>query len=148
MKLEMVHDREATGVTGVIWAAAALWCGKQWENYFSWTAPSENGEKCYMSETGVGVGTSYIHLRRKEADWIGHILSWNWPLKHITEGKIEGTGRHMQLLDDLKETRKYWKMKDEAWGCTLWRNFFLRGNGPVVKDMMMISRNTRCKYEQ
>jgi hypothetical protein len=36
-------------------------------------------------------------------------------LKHIIEGKIEGTGKRVrrreQLLDDLKENRRYWDLK-------------------------------------
>jgi len=108
-------------------------------------------EKSVTRVRGGGAGTTYIHLKRKQADWIGHIFSWNWLLKHIIEGNIERAGRHKQLLDDLKQTRKYWKMSDEAPDCTLWRTFFFlwRGNGPVVKVIMpmTISRNTRCKYE-
>jgi len=38
-------------------------------------------------------------------------------LEHTIEGKIEGTGRrgrtHMQLLDDLNETRGYWKLEED-----------------------------------
>ena len=41
------------------------------------------------------------------------------------EGKIKGTGRrirrHKQLLDDLKETRVSWKLKEEALDRTVWR---------------------------
>jgi hypothetical protein len=40
-----------------------------------------------------------------------------------TEGKIEGTGRRerssTQLLDDLKAARRYWKLKEQAFGRTL-----------------------------
>jgi hypothetical protein len=32
----------------------------------------------------------------------------------------------MQLLDDLKETRKYWKLKEEAQDRTRWRTQFGR----------------------
>jgi hypothetical protein len=36
-------------------------------------------------------------------------------LKHISEGKIEGMERgkrrHKQLLNDHKETNRYWKLK-------------------------------------
>jgi hypothetical protein len=39
-------------------------------------------------------------------------------LKHITEAKIEGMGRRerrrKQLLDDLKEMIKCWKLKEDA----------------------------------
>jgi hypothetical protein len=54
-------------------------------------------------------------LKRKRAKWIGHILRRNCLLKHIIEGKIQGTGRRgrrgKQLLKCLKERRKYWKLK-------------------------------------
>jgi hypothetical protein len=39
-----------------------------------------------------------------------------------------GRGRRReQLLDDLKEKRIYWKLKEEALDRTLWRNRFGRG---------------------
>jgi hypothetical protein len=58
-------------------------------------------------------------IKRKKANWIGHILSRKCLRKHVIEGKIEWrievTGRRgrkcKQLLDDLKETRGYWKLK-------------------------------------
>jgi len=48
-------------------------------------------------------------------------------LKHVIEGKvegrIEGTGRGgrrpKQLLDDTKEKRRYWKLKEETLARTL-----------------------------
>jgi len=44
-------------------------------------------------------------------------------LKHTIEGKIEGPGsgrrKCKQLLDDLKEMRRYWKMIEEALDHTL-----------------------------
>jgi hypothetical protein len=51
-------------------------------------------------------------VKRRKANWIGHILRRNCLLKHVFEGKIEGrievTGRRgrrlKQLLNDLKET--------------------------------------------
>jgi hypothetical protein len=52
------------------------------------------------------------------------------------EGRIEMKGRrgrrHKQLLDDLKEKRRYRKLKEEALDRTLWRTRFRRGYGPVV----------------
>jgi hypothetical protein len=58
-------------------------------------------------------GISYITKRkRKNADWIHHILRSNCLLKHVTEAKIGGIElkerqgrRRRQLLDDLKEKR-------------------------------------------
>jgi hypothetical protein len=54
-------------------------------------------------------------IKRRKANWIGHILRRNCLLKHVIEGKLEGriemTGRRerrrKQLLDDLKEKRGY-----------------------------------------
>jgi hypothetical protein len=46
------------------------------------------------------------------------------------EGRIEMTGRRgrrlKQLLDDLKEKRRYWKLKEEALDRRLWRTRFGR----------------------
>jgi hypothetical protein len=54
------------------------------------------------------------------------------------EGRIEMTGRRgrrrKQLLDNVKEKRRYWKLKDEALDRTVWRTRFGRGYGPVVRQ--------------
>jgi hypothetical protein len=42
--------------------------------------------------------------------------------------------RHKQLLDDLKEERRYWKLKEEALDRTVWRTRFGRGYGSVVRQ--------------
>jgi len=74
---------------------------------------------------------SILHtVKRREAKWIGHILHMNYFLKHVIEGKIEGsievTGkrgrRRKQLLHSLKKIRGYWKFKEEALDRTLWGN--------------------------
>jgi hypothetical protein len=59
----------------------------------------------------------------------------------VIEGKLEGRiemtgrrGRRRQLLDDLKEKRRYYKLKDEALDRTLWRTSFGRGYGPLVRQ--------------
>jgi hypothetical protein len=54
-------------------------------------------------------------IRKRKANWIGHILRRNCILQWVTEGKIqvaiEVTGRQgkrrRKLLDDLKERRGY-----------------------------------------
>ena len=47
-------------------------------------------------------------IRKRKANWIGHILRRNCLLKQVTEGKIEGTvrrgRRRKKLLDDLRKT--------------------------------------------
>jgi hypothetical protein len=63
--------------------------------------------------------------------------------KRCIEGKIEGgrevTGRQgrrrKQLLDGLKETRGYCKLKAEALDCSVLRTGFGRGCGPVVAEI-------------
>jgi len=56
------------------------------------------------------------------------------------KGRLEVMGRwgrrHRQLLDDLKEMRGYYKLKEEALDCTLWRTGFGRGCGPVVRQIV------------
>jgi hypothetical protein len=77
-------------------------------------------------------------IRRRKANWIGHILRKNCLLKHIIEGKISGTRRRgrrrKQLLDDLKKARRYWTLKEEAQDRTLWRTRFGRGYGSVARQ--------------
>jgi hypothetical protein len=52
-------------------------------------------------------------IKRKKANWIGHIWSRNYLLKQVIKGGVEVTGRRRrrskQLLDDVKEKRGYWK---------------------------------------
>jgi hypothetical protein len=56
----------------------------------------------------------------------------------MLEGRMEMTGRRerrrMQLLDDLKGKRRYWKLKEEALDRALWRTRFGKGYGPVVRQ--------------
>jgi hypothetical protein len=54
-------------------------------------------------------------IKRRKTNWIGHILRMNCLLKHVIEGKIGVnivTGgrvrRRKQLLDELKETKRFW----------------------------------------
>jgi len=58
-------------------------------------------------------------------------------MKHATEGKIEVMGRrgrrNKQLVDDLKERRRYSKLKGEL-DRTLWRTRFGRDCGSVVRQ--------------
>jgi len=69
-------------------------------------------------------------------------LRWNCLLKHSIEGKVEGRikvmgrqgRRHKQLLDDLKEKRGYWKLKEKTLDCTLWRSCCGKGHGPVIRQ--------------
>jgi hypothetical protein len=81
-------------------------------------------------------------IRKRKANWIGHILRRNCLLQRVTEGKIQGgrevTGiqgrRRRKLLDDLKERRGYSHLKEEALDRTRWTARFGRGFGPVVRQ--------------
>jgi hypothetical protein len=81
-------------------------------------------------------------IRKRKANWIGHILRRNFLLKQVIEGKIKGEvevtrrrgRRHKKLLDDLKDKRGYSHLKKEAPDRTMWRNRFGRGFGPVVRQ--------------
>jgi hypothetical protein len=88
--------------------------GKTTTLLLSWIVSSRNRDKCQMRD------------------------------KHVIEGKLEGrikmTGRRgrrrKQLLDDLKEKRGYWKVKEEALDRSQWRTRFGRGCGPVVRQFL------------
>jgi len=43
--------------------------------------------------------------------------------------------RYKKLLDDLKHRRGYSHLKEEALDHTMWRNYFGRGVGPVVRQI-------------
>ena len=81
-------------------------------------------------------------IRKRKANWPGHILRRNCRLKQVTEGKIKGEmevtkrrgGRCRKLLDDLKDRRGYSHLKEEALNRTMWRNSFRGGFGPVVRQ--------------
>jgi hypothetical protein len=78
----------------------------------------------------------------RKVHWIGHIWHRNRLLKHFIEGNIEGSievtekrrRTRKQLLDDLKEMRGYFKLKEEALDRSMWRSRFGRVYGPVVRQ--------------
>jgi hypothetical protein len=105
----------------------------------SWTDRVRNEEVLHR----VKEERNIVHtVKRRKANWIGHILRRNCLLKHVIEGKLEGriemTGRRgrrcKKLLDDLKEEKRYWKLKEETLDRTVWRTHFGRGYGPVVRQ--------------
>jgi hypothetical protein len=81
-------------------------------------------------------------IRKRKANWNGHILRRNCLLKQLIEGKIKGEmevirrrgRRRKKLLDDLKDRRGYSHLKEEALDRTMWRNRFRWGFGPVVRQ--------------
>jgi hypothetical protein len=90
-------------------------------------------------------------IRKRKANWIGHILRRNCLLQRVTEGKIQGgiemTGRQerrrRKLLDDLKEKRGYSHYKEEALDRTMWRARF--GIGFVVRQTAKWMNKVKAK---
>jgi hypothetical protein len=69
------------------------------------------------------VNRNIIHeISKGKANWIGHSLRRNCLLQQVIEGKIKGrtevTGRggrrRRKRLDDLKEKRGYFHLKEES----------------------------------
>ena len=81
-------------------------------------------------------------IRKRKANWIGHILRRNCLLKQVIEGKIKGDievvrrrgRRRKKLLDDLKNRRGYSHLKEKALDRTMWRYRFGGGFGHVVRQ--------------
>ena len=115
-----------------------MWCWRRMEK-ISWTDHVRNEDVLLR----VKEQRNNLHeIRKRKANWIGHILRRNCLLQRVIEGKIQGgievTGRQgrrrTKLLDDLKESRGYSHLKEETLDCTMWRARFGGGFGPVVRQ--------------
>jgi len=76
-----------------------------------------------------------------KANCIGHILCRNGLLRHFIEGNkrkdLKGgkTGKKSEhILDDCKETRSYWKLKEKAVDRPAWKTRNERCYGPVARQ--------------
>ena len=105
----------------------------------SWTDHVRNEEVLLQ----VNEQRNILHeIRKRKANWIGHILRRNCLLKQVIEGKIKweievtrrGGRRRKKLLDDLKNRRGYCHLKEEALDCNMWRDRFGRVFEPVVRQ--------------
>jgi hypothetical protein len=103
----------------------------------SWTDHVRNEEMLLR----VSEQRNILHeIRKRKADWIGHIFHRNCLLKQVIEGKIQRQievtrrrgRRRKKLLDDLGVRRGYSDLKEEALDRVKWRNRFGRGCGPVA----------------
>jgi len=135
-----------------------MWCWRRMK--MSWTDHIRNEEVWQRVEEEWNILQT---IKRRKANWIGHILRRNCFLKRVTERKIEGrievTGRRgrrrrKQLLGDLKEKRGLYKMKEEALDRTLWRTRFGRGYGIVrektewMNEWMLFTNSTHNECRQ
>jgi len=115
-----------------------MWCWRRMEK-IGWTDHVRNEDVLLRAKEQRNI----LHeIHKWKANWFGHILRRNCLLQQVIEGKIqrgiEVTGRQRRrrrkLLDDLKETRGYSHLKEEALDRTMWRARFGRGFGPVVRQ--------------
>jgi len=123
-----------------------MWCWRRMEK-ISWTDHVRNEEVLLRVEEQ----TNILHeIRKRKANWIGHILRRNCLLQRVIEGKIQGwievtekQGRRLtKLLDYLKERRGCSHLKEEALDRTMWRAGFGRGFGPVVRLTTKVMNGT------
>ena len=105
----------------------------------SWTDHVRNEEVLLRANEQRNI----LHeIRKRKANWIGHILRRNCLLKQVIEGKIKVEmevtrrrgRRRKKLLDDLKDRRRYSHLKEEALDLTMWRNRFGEGFEPAVRQ--------------
>ena len=117
----------------MIWAAGGGW------KKISWTDHVRNEEVLLRVK---GQRNILHEIRKRKANWVGHILRRNCLLQRATEGKIQGGievterqgRRRRKLLDDLKERRGYSHLKEKVVDRTMCRARFGRGFGPVVRQ--------------
>jgi hypothetical protein len=114
-----------------------MWCWRRIKTII-WTDRVKNEVLHRVKEE-----RNILHIiKRRKANWIGHISRCNCLLDYVIEGKLEGrievigrrTRRRKHPVDDFKETRGYWKLKEEALDRTLWRTRLGRFYGPVVRQ--------------
>ena len=96
-----------------------------------------------MRNEEVNEQRNILHeIRKRKANWIGHILRRNCLLKQVIEGEIKGETemtrrrgrRRKKLLDELKDRRGYSHLKEEAVDGTMRRNRFGGGFGLVIRQ--------------
>jgi len=97
-------------------------------------------KKCYLESMSRGI--SIHEIRKRKANWIGHILRRNCLQKQVIEGMIKEEmevarrrgRRRKELLDDLKDRRGYSHLKEQFLDRAMWRHRFGGGFGPVVRQ--------------
>ena len=119
-----------------------MWCWRKMEK-ISWTDHVRNEEVLIR----VNEQRNILHeIRKRKANWIGHILRRNCLLQQVIEGKIKGQievtrrrrRRRKKLLVDLKDRRGYCQLKEDTLDRTVWRNRFGRVFGPVIDRVLMM----------
>jgi hypothetical protein len=98
-----------------------------WMEKITWTDHVRNEDVLVKQQRNI------LHeIRKRKANWIGHILRRNCLLQRVIKVKIKGgievTGRRgrrrRKLLDDLKKRRGYSYLKEEALDRTMWKRLW------------------------
>ena len=114
------------------------WCWRRMEKT-SWTDRVRNVEVFLR----VNKQRNILHaIRKRKANWTGHILRRNCLLKHVIEEKIKEEievtrrqGRRLKkLLDDHNGRWGYSHLNEEALDRNMWRDRFGRGFGTFVRQ--------------
>ena len=114
-----------------------MWCWRRMEK-ISWTDHVRNEEVLLRFNEQRNI----LHeIRKRKANWFGHILRRNCLLRQVIERKIKGEmevarrrGKRRKKLLDLKDRRGYSHLKEESLNRTMWKHRFGRVFGPVVRQ--------------
>ena len=104
-----------------------MWCWRRMEK-IKW---SEKVINVQVLERTAEKRTLLNNILRRKANWIGHIMRTNCLLHDAIEGQmteVKGIGRRRrrtQLLDDLRNRRRYWELKEEAEDRNRWIRQFI-----------------------
>ena len=101
-----------------------MWCWRRMER-IKWSEKVTNEQ---VLECIGEKGTLLHNTLRRKANWIGHILRRNCLLHDAIEwqmAEVKGVERKTQLLDDLRNRRRYWELNEEAEDRKRWKRQFI-----------------------
>ena len=101
------------------WGACSWRVHRSTESYSWRVAPLSPDVRSKITQTNRGLITLRLNTK----------YCYNFRYMYVTRRRGR---RRKKLLDDLKDRRGYCQLKEEALDCTMWRNRFGRGFGPVV----------------
>ena len=77
-------------------------------------------------------------VKRRKANWVGHVLRRSCLLKYVVERKIVGKGKRgrrlKQLRSDLCDKRRNWNFQEEALDRIVWRTCCGRIYGNIASQ--------------
>lgn len=88
----------------------------------------------YINSQGETDSPTYNEKKEAYLDWSHLVYDLSFKTLYWKKEKPGRQGRtRQQLLDDFKETKGYWKVKNETQGSTVRRTVFGRGYGPATR---------------